>query len=180
VRAGLRRLMVWVLVAIIAVVGLAVFAVIVGLFLPPEHVASRTLRVERPPEVIWQVITDYADQPIWRSELSAIERLPDRQGHQVWRERHQQGRPITLEIAETIRPRRLVTRIADEGGPFSGRWEFDITPAGSGSQVTITEFGRLPNPFFRFVSRFIIGQTAFIEQYLSGLASKFGEPATIN
>jgi hypothetical protein len=42
---------------------------------------------------------------------------------------------------------------------------------------TITEIGKVSNPFFRFVSKYIIGHTTFMERYLTGLAGKFGEQA---
>jgi hypothetical protein len=61
---------------------------------------------------------------------------------------------------------------------FSGQWTFEITPAGSNTSILeITERGEVPNPFFRFVSRFIMGHTKSIEQYMAALAGKFGEKA---
>jgi hypothetical protein len=62
-------------------------------------------------------------------------------------------------------------------GPFSGRWEIDIAPIAGGSKVKITEVGKVSNPFFRFVSKYIIGHSTFMEKYLKGLAGKFGEQA---
>ena len=70
----------------------------------------------------------------------------------------------------------MVREIAEEG-PFSGRWEIDIQPTPAGSNVTITEIGKVSNPFFRFVSKYVIGHTTQMEKYLTGLAGKFGEQA---
>lgn len=174
-----RRLMIWILVPVAVLASLLFIITAVGLSIPRSHVASRTLRMRQPPEIVWQVITDYESQPNWRKDLKTVERLPDREGREVWREVYQQGSPITLETAESAAPSRLVRIIADEGGPFSGRWEYDIKPDGAGSRLTITERGEVPNPFFRFMSRFLIGHTYFMEKFQKDLAAKFGEEAVI-
>jgi hypothetical protein len=72
----------------------------------------------------------------------------------------------------------MVREIAEEG-PFSGRWEIDIEPRGSGSIVRITEIGTVSNLFFRFVSRYVIGHTYQMEKYLTNLGKKFGEQPNI-
>jgi hypothetical protein len=40
--------------------------------------------------------------------------------------------------------------------------------------LTITENGEVYNPLFRFVSRFIIGQTATMDGYIKALNAKLG------
>jgi len=171
--------MIWVLASVGILAGLVAVVAAVGSFLPQEHVASRTLKLPQPPDVVWQVITDRPGQPTWRTDLKSIEPFPQRNGREVWQEVSRRGDRLTLEALEIVPPRRLVTRIADEDLPFGGRWEYEIIPAASGCQVTITEIGQVYNPIFRFISRFVIGHTATIEQYLKALAAKFGEPAAI-
>lgn len=82
---------------------------------------------------------------------------------------------MTLITTESKPPTRMVRELTDLDGPFSGRWEIDIVPTPEGSKITITEIGKVTNPLFRFVSKFIIGHTTFMEKYLRGLAAKFGE-----
>jgi hypothetical protein len=171
--------MIWVLASVGVFAGLVMLIAAAGSLLPKEHVASRTLKLSQPPEAVWQAITDRPSQPSWRSDLKIIERFPDRNGHEVWQEVSQRGDRLTLEAMESIPPRRLVTRIADEDLPFGGRWEYEITPAASGCHLTITEIGEIYNPIFRFIGRFVIGHAATIEQYLRALAAKFGEPAAM-
>ena len=171
--------MIWVLASVGLLAGLVMLVAAVGSFLPKEHVASRTLKLTQSPEAVWQAITDRSGQLAWRTDLKSIEPFPQRNGREVWQEVSRRGDRLTFEALEAIPPRRLVTRIADEDLPFGGRWEYEITPAASGCQVTITETGQVYNPIFRFISRFVIGHTATIEQYLKALAAKFGEPATI-
>jgi hypothetical protein len=81
-------------------------------------------------------------------------------------------RPSPYEAIESTAPRRLVVRIADPTLPFGGTWTYDITPAGQSCSLTITEDGEVYNPLFRFVSRFIIGQTATLDAYIKALNAK--------
>jgi uncharacterized protein YndB with AHSA1/START domain len=171
--------MVWILAPVAILTSMLVIITAVGLSIPRTHVASRTLKTRQPPEVVWRAVTDYAGQPAWREGVKTVERLPDKDGREVWREVYEEGSPITLETAESQEPHRLVRIIADEGGPFSGRWEYDIKADGAGSRLTITERGEVPNPIFRFASRFVIGHTHFMEKFQKDLAAKFGEEAVI-
>jgi uncharacterized protein YndB with AHSA1/START domain len=173
-------LLILLLAPVAALTSLLFITIAVGLSLPRRHVASRTLKTAQTPETVWRAITDYEHQPAWRKDVRQVVRLPDREGREVWREVYEKGSPLTLETAESVEPRRLVRVIADEGGPFSGRWEYDLKPSGAnGSELTITERGEVPNPFFRFVSRFLLGHTYFMERFERDLAAKFGEEAVI-
>jgi hypothetical protein len=167
----------WVIFGVLFVVTiiLAIFAA--GAMLPLSHVASRKLKVNQPPEAVWNAITDHSDEPKWRSDLSSVVRLPDQNGHQAWQETYKDGMKLLLEDTEAIPTQKLVRQVKDSGNMFSGQWTFEITPVAGGSILTITERGEVPNPFFRFVSRFIMGSTKSIEQYMTALAGKFGEKA---
>lgn len=175
-----RRLLLWLLTPVAALFALLLIVTAIGLLIPRQHVASRTLKTRQSPETLWHVVTDYEGQPTWRKDLKSVERLPVRDGREVWREVYEDGSPLTMETTEAAPPSRLVRTIADEGGPFSGRWEYDIKANDiGGSSLTITERGEVPNPFFRFVSRFVIGHTYFMERFQKDLAAKFGEEAVI-
>ena len=174
-----RRLVILILAPVALVASLGLIATAVALSIPRRHVASRTLITRQSPEVVWQAITDYEGQVSWRGELKEVVRLPDREGREVWREVYERGTPVTLATVETVAPRRLVRAIADEDGPFTGRWEYDIRADGAGTKLTITEYGEVPNPIFRFASRFVLGHTYFMEKFEKDLASRFGEEAVI-
>jgi uncharacterized protein YndB with AHSA1/START domain len=169
----------WVL--IIAVVFVAVLGVLllIGSFLPRAHVVSRSIPMSQPRQEVWQVITDFANAPAWRGDVLRVERMPDRNGHDVWRETYQGNMGIQLETVEAVAPQRLVRLIADEKGPFSGRWEFALAETGSGSRVTITEHGVIPNPFFRLMARLFMDPAQYLEKYLRALAERFGEPVVL-
>ena len=55
----------------------------------------------------------------------------------------------------------------------------EIDNYGEVTSLTVTEDGEVQNPLFRFVSRFIMGQTATIDQYLRALGRKLGVDVTI-
>lgn len=171
--------MFWVLVAVGVLIAAVLVATAVGSLLPREHVATRTLTVRQPPLAIWRVITDFASQPQWHPEMKSAERLPDRNGHEVWQE-EVSGMKIPFETIEVESPRRLVRRIASDDLGFGGVWEYSITPTTEGGcQLTITERGTVGNPLFRFLSKFVFGHTATMEKYLTALANKFGETPAI-
>ena len=73
--------------------------------------------------------------------------------------------------------RRLVTKIADDSLPFGGTWTYELSrpSAGNGAVLRITENGEVKNVVFRFISRFILGQTATMDTYLRDLGRKLGE-----
>jgi len=175
----LAEILDWVLIAACVLATFIVAILLIGSFLPRAHVVSRSVQTGKPPTAVWRIITDYQNVPTWHAQVLRVERLPDRNGHEVWRETYKGGYPIQLETVEAVAPQRLVRSIADEKGPFSGRWEFAIAAAEPGSRVTITEYGVIPNPFFRFLARLFMNPAAYLERYLKALAGKLGEPARI-
>ena len=165
----------WLLRILIVLIVLVGGVFVAGLLLPEEHHASRTLITKQSPQAIWDTINDHANEQQWRSDVASVNSLGERDGKPVWKENYKDGNTVSLMTTEFKPPSRMVRELTDLDGPFSGRWEIDITPTPAGSNVTITEIGKVSNPIFRFVSKFIIGHTTFMERYLKGLAGKFGE-----
>lgn len=164
---------------LIVVTGLLVALILVvlvgGLLLPEEHIATRTLVTKQTPQAIWDTINDHANEPRWRDDIESVTSLGERAGKPVWQENYKDGNKVALMTTESKPPARMVRELTDLDGPFSGRWEIDIQPTATGSNIKITETGKVSNPIFRFVSKYVIGHTTFMENYLKGLASKFGE-----
>ena len=164
-----------VLVMLVLMAALLVVIVCVGALLPKSHVVSRMARYQAKPEAVWSTITDYKSFPQWRTDLRGVEAMQPNNGLPTWRERGTNG-DIPYEVVEMRQPTRLVTRIADPKLPFGGTWEYDLQPApGGGSVLTITERGEVYNPVFRFVSKYVMGQTSTIDRYLRSLGRRFGE-----
>jgi uncharacterized protein YndB with AHSA1/START domain len=150
----------------------------IGAMLPKSHVVSRAITLRQSPEAVFAVISNFKDAPTWRPDVRSIDLLPPEGDHVRFRENSNNG-AITYEVLETTAPRRLVTQIADPGLPFGGSWILEIAPAPSGCRLNITERGEVYNPLFRFVSRFVLGQTRTVDTYLRNLARHFGESPAV-
>jgi uncharacterized protein YndB with AHSA1/START domain len=169
----------WFLAGIAIIVGILLCIFLIGAVLPVQHVATRSAIFRQPPEAIWQAITNYQDFPSWRSTVKRVEPLPSTSGLFAWREIDSHGNSLPMEAIQAQPSKRLVTRIAGAKLPFGGTWTYEITPVTGGTQLRITENGEVYNPFFRFVSRFIIGEHATMDTYLRALGAKFGEPTVL-
>jgi hypothetical protein len=169
----------WVGIVAGVLAGLILLIALAGLFFKKAHVVGRSLALQQTPETIWQTISDFPNQPNWCGLVTKAERQPDQNGQEVWRETYTGNYPILLRTTEAVPPTRLVRTIADEKGPFRGRWEFDIAPKDQGCTVTITEHGEIPNPFFRFMARMFMDPAMYLELYLKALAKKFNETGVL-
>jgi uncharacterized protein YndB with AHSA1/START domain len=152
-----------------ALVGLVT---LVGYALPVAHVASRTASFAQPADRVYLTLTEVQNYPQWRTDVKSVEDLSTGPGRR-WREHGSNGE-ITFEVVETQPPARLVTRIADPDLPFGGTWTYELTSDGNGTRLTIIEHGEVYNPVFRFMSRFVFGHTATIDQFLADLKKRVG------
>lgn len=168
----------WALYLAGGLAGLLALVWLMGALLPREHVATRIARYQQPPEAIWQAITDADAMPQWRTGLTAAKRLPEENGLPGWVETSSFGE-IPLRVIASDPPRRLRMRIASDELPFGGAWTYEIAAVEGGATLRITEDGFVKDAFFRFMSRFIFGRTATIEQYLKDLGKKFGQEVTL-
>jgi hypothetical protein len=159
----------WLLFVVLALAGILILIIVIGALLPRKHTVSRTVSLRQPPEAVWTLISG---PPTWRPDIRNYQELPTHEGHRMWSETDKHNQTITYEAIESTAPRRLVVRIADPALPFGGTWTYDITPSGQSCSLTITEDGEVYNPLFRFVSHFIIGQTATLDAYIKVLNAK--------
>ncbi len=140
----------WVVVTGVVIVVLVAAITAIGATLPREHVASRSMAVHRPPQDVWPVLTGVTAQS-----------------------------SVPVDVIERDPPRRLVTRVKPSEKMFGGTWTCVITPTPGGSVVTVTEAGWVPNPFVRFISKFLIGHHATIDATLKETAKQLDERAVL-
>lgn len=174
----------------IALVTIGVLAALVGIVaavgytLPVAH----TARVERTyaagVEELFRAVAATSEYPSWRRGVKRVEQLPPREGKPSFRELGGNGE-ITFIVEEMIPNRRIVSRIADVGLPFGGKWTYEFTPvaegergpvaagdasrsadAGARSRLRITEEGEVYNPIFRLMARFVFGHDRTMRQFL--------------
>ena len=165
------------LIVIGAFLALALLLTVVGALLPVGHTAAVRLVLSQPPEAVYEVITDVARAPEWRTGLDSL-RVVSPGPPLRWRESTKWG---TIEFArvDAIPPRTVRAEIQGEREQgFGGTWTWDVVPRPEGgSVVTITENGEVYNPIFRLLSRYVFGPYATLEQYARDLARRFGEAA---
>ena len=131
--------------------GLAALS-LAGLALESEQRVSGSALLDRSPEAIWRVLLDLDGMPLWRSDLAALERLPDFAGHPTWREIGPRGsRVIELSLAEP--PQRLVLRTPVAGRPSLPLRTFELAAAPGGTLLTVTEHTLVRNPLRRVLYR---------------------------
>jgi len=167
------KLLIFILVGIVGGV-LVIFGVmaLIGSMLPKAHVASRSILLHRIPQDVYEVVRDFGSAPKWRADVKRIEvETPV-----YFREEGKHG-TVNYELVEDVPAQRMVTRIRDTDLGYSGQWTYSFTPENGGTRVTIREDGEVSNVLFRFMSRYIFGQTSTIDSYLTSLARRFGEEA---
>src|SRR5678815_2177537 len=168
------KLLIFIVVGIVgAVLLLAGVMALIGSMLPKAHVASRSILMHRSPQDVYAVVREFGSAPKWRADVKRIEvETPV-----YFREVGKHG-TVNYELVEDVPAQRMVTRIRDTDLGYSGQWTYSFAPENGGTLVTITEDGEVSNVLFRFMSRYIFGQTSTIDAYLTSLARHFGEEAT--
>jgi hypothetical protein len=165
------------LIIVVGTLAAAILLVIViGLLSPKAHNASRCAVFKSTPEQLFALI----DGPqTWRSNVKKYEPLSPSDGSRQWRETDNHGQTITYEAVDRRPPTLLQTRIVTPGLPYSGTWTLNLEPIGDSTVLRIREQGEVYNPVFRFVSRYVIGQTRTMETYLRDLGTATGQKVEI-
>jgi hypothetical protein len=130
---------------VLLIVLFAVIGTVIGGTLPQDHVAARTVRFRRSPEVIWVAINDPRS---WRRAASGWARASS---------------------SSPCRPPRLLVRKVVGERDYGGTWTRAIAPTAEGCTLTITENGYVYNRFFRFMSRYVIGHHRSIDGVMNRL-----------
>lgn len=117
-------------------------AAFVGSRLPPAHHVSRSARYAESIAKVWDAVADPAS-----ARTFGVARI-------------EQAIPV---------PGRVLVRRIVGARDFGGTWTYELEPEGSGTRLTITEEAELYNPIFRFLARFVLGQTRALDAYLEWL-----------
>lgn len=150
---------------------LVLCVVVTGALLPKRHVVARSAVFKASPERLFALIAGGQD---WRPDVKSCE-LFTQDGKQFQRETSKHNETILYELQNSHPPSSIERRIATENLPYAGTWSFALTPESGGTRVRITEDGEVYNPIFRFVSKFILGQTATQDAYLKAMGKVTGE-----
>lgn len=164
-----------VLFVAMALVAIVVAMAVIGLFLPRDHVASRSRRFSVSRERVWSAIRDVARYPTWRSDVKSVDVITDPNDSAQFRE-HGAHRAVLFAIDVDEAPSKFVTRIADDSLPYGGTWTYELASADGGTELTITERGFVKNPILRLLSRTVFSTSATMERYLAALAVELERP----
>lgn len=155
-------------IRILIALGVVILAVVIaGTLLPEKHEASVSRDFQSNRDEVWKVLSDFAHWPEWRTDLKEI-----RLGSNTFTEVSASGEAVEYRIEEFTTPERMVTRIITTGLPYGGAWTYELVATDTGCRLTITEEGEVYNPVFRFMSRFVFGHEATMQQYLDDLAKR--------
>ena len=157
-------------VQIVAVlIALVLLVIAIGYALPVQHVASRHATFRQPPEAIFAVLTDPSHFADWRSDVTSVEVLAT--APLRWREHGSNG-DITFVVEESVRRDAWSRASTTARCRLAARGPTSSPPAAEAPPLTITEHGEVYNPLFRFLSRFVFGQTATMDAYLAALQKR--------
>lgn len=174
----MRTLLIIAGVIVGAIILLIAALVIIGYRLPVHHSASRSIRLSRPVKEVYSRIRDFSSSPDWRTSVKKVEMLGETDGRLRFKE-HGPSDTLTYELVQDVPERLIVTRIVDQDLGYSGSWTYGFSSAEARTLLRITEDGDVSNPLFRFMSRYVFGHTATIDQYLSDLSKSFDEHVEI-
>ncbi len=158
-----------------ALAGLAGGLTVAGILLPAEHESVGRTLVDRPPETVWRVLIDLDGMPRWRSDLTALERLPDVDGRPAWREIGGGGTRV-MRLATAEPPRRLVIERTVDGHPELPIRTVELVSTARGTLVTLSERGRVGNPLGRVLVRLRVRRGP-LERFLRDLDRRLGKGA---
>jgi hypothetical protein len=149
---------------------------VIGSLLPKRHAVSRSASYQATPGQLFRLI---AGPQNWRPDVLHCEAIPDTNGRELTRETTRDGSTIIYETLDRVPDRSMKRRIATPNLPYSGTWTYSLEPSNESTIVRITENGEVYNPIFRFMSRFVLGQTRTMDAYLHALGKTTGQEVKI-
>jgi carbon monoxide dehydrogenase subunit G len=108
---------------------------------------EETFTVGRPPEVVFDYVTDVSNLADWQTVHTTTEQLTEGPPQLGSRFRERLKPPLSreceqvTEFTEFVRPRRLHVHIVEGPFPVDGSWSFE--PDGSGTRVHFVADGQL-------------------------------------
>jgi len=164
------------LIVIGALAMLVLCVVVTGALLPKRHVVSRSALFKTNPDRLFALVAGSQD---WRPNVKSCELITEDGGRQFQRETSTHGETVLYELLGAQPPSAIQRRIATENLPYGGSWSFAFQQVNGGTRVRITEDGEVYNPAFRFVSKFIMGQTATLDAYLTAMGKAVSEDVRV-
>ena len=133
-----------------SLVGLSSAYYLYGISIPEVHQSQVKLHVERLPDEVWTVITDYEAMARWWPAIHETNKQETADCRILWWRTNANGERTPIETVFTDRPRRLVKVIGGKSLSFGGSWTFELLPQQEGgTEVVITEEAYVRYPLLR-------------------------------
>lgn len=158
----------WILIIIGIIICLILIIYLIGLLLPVKHTAIISEVIPANTKQVWDKLTQIEKFPSWRKSLNKVEII----NNSEWIEISKRNR-IPMKITGQTLDNKLVYAINSKDLAFGGEWIYMLQPKGDSTVLMITENGEVYNPIFRFISKFIIGHSATMRNYMSDLRKSF-------
>lgn len=152
---------------------------IAGKLLPKTYRNQATLLLRHPPEVVWEAIANMEALPVTGSTQHLIQPISEEGELPAWLI-DMGASQITVQTVESDPPYALTRVMADSIVPMTTRYEYQLTPMGDGTDLSIKEEGYIDDgtwhvPIFRLTVRLTRG--AGLKFYCRQLAEQLGETA---
>ena len=139
---------------------------------------------QSPPSAIWRLLTDHAAEPRWLPAFGAVVRQPDIAGHEVWTHTSPDlSFSATVMTVSVIPERRYERLLLRDNQPraqsWDGRWVFELEPDGSGTRLTIREYGWTDGLVFFIRQRILASPDDFLRYYAQMMGRELKDPAVI-
>jgi uncharacterized protein YndB with AHSA1/START domain len=103
---------------------------------------ERDIHVEASPEIVYEVISRPEHVSRWWPDEARFEPVPGAAGELVWRdEATGETKAVDMTVVETDPPRRFSFRWCYAGDGPALLVTFELTPAGAGTTIRMTETG---------------------------------------
>lgn len=160
--------MIYLLIPIVVIITIVLA---IGLFLPKERTFTKTAVLHSDVAEVFNLVTDFKNQTIWRNDVKEIIIIDDN----TWIEVPEKGTSITFKVKQKIENKVFEIEIIEPDN-FNGYWigTFKQTK----KNQTVIEFKEVitvSNPFFRTLSYFFIDLDKTMDIYLQNLKQKLGE-----
>ena len=172
----------WLLVAVaLAACGLIVFVA----FARRDHKVELIVTYPKsPPTEVWRLLTDHASEPKWLPAFGTVVRRPDVAGREVWTHTSPDGSfSATAMTLSAIREQRYERLLMRDDQPrnqsWDGRWIYELQPSGSGTRLTITEYGWSDGFLFFIQQRVLADPDAFLQYYARMLGRELNDEPQI-
>lgn len=160
----------WTAVAALTAVLIVAIALVAGAFLPAKIEVTRTISINRPPQSVWWVLTDYSNLTLWHPQYRSVRMVSSPGENPIrWLAIYTDGRTANVVVTESNYPTRYAEQISDRNLPFTGAWKLDLEGRDLTTRVTVHSKVELHRPLDRLFVHLFVRPGEEVDRILLGL-----------